>query len=54
MRPVRNADGTLTVPMPGYGDGIEGDGSVTIGPEHPMYESWAEWIRLRDAREAQQ
>ncbi len=46
MRPIKNPDGTITVPAPAYSpDGLtEGDGQATLSPGDPMYDSWSEWI----------
>lgn len=45
MKVTRNPDGTLTVPMRAEADGVIGDGLVTIGPDHPDYQAWDEWLR---------
>ncbi len=45
MEVIRNADGTLTVPMRAEAHGIIGDALVTIGPGHPDYEAWDSWVR---------
>lgn len=49
MEARRNPDGTVTVPMPARGpDGVMGDGVVTIGPDHPDFKAWDEWLKLRE------
>jgi hypothetical protein len=47
----RNADGTLTVPGRAEGPGIIGDGMITIGPDHPDYQAWDDWLKLRETSE---
>ena len=49
MEAKRNDDGTLTVPGRAEGpDGMIGDGMITIGPDHPDYQAWDEWLQLQD------
>ena len=49
MKAERNDDGTLTVPgLAGGPDGAMGDGMITIGPDHPDYQAWDEWLQLQE------
>lgn len=44
--PVRLANGNLVVPMRAEGEnGMVGDGAVEIGPEHPQFEVWDDYLR---------
>lgn len=43
-----NPDGTLTVPARAEGPGgTTGDGMITIGPGHPDYQEWLDWLNGR-------
>ena len=47
FRGERLPDGRLRVPMRAEGpDGIIGDGVGEIGPEHPSYAVWDEYLTL--------
>ena len=49
MKATRNDDGTLTVPGRAEGsEGMIGDGMITIGPGHPEYQEWDEWLKLQE------
>lgn len=45
MEATRNADGTITVPKRAEeADGTIGDGFDRIGPSHPAYAAWDEYL----------
>lgn len=45
QEPVRNPDGTITVPSTLVSGDITGDGVVTLSVGDPGYDSWDHWIR---------
>lgn len=45
MKPQRLTDGRLRVPMRAESeDGVIGDGVATIGPDHPQYQVWSDYL----------
>lgn len=50
MQPERLKDGRLRVPMRAESDdGTIGDGVVVIGPDHPQYQVWSDYLdQLQD------
>lgn len=49
MLPERLPNGNLLVPMRAEGEeeGLVGDGVVEIGPEHPHFVDWEEFLHVR-------
>ena len=48
MLPERLPNGNLLVPMRAEGeDGLVGDSVVEIGPEHPHFVDWEEFLHIR-------
>jgi hypothetical protein len=39
------------VPGRAEGPGVTGDGMITIGPDHPGYQAWDEWLKRRAGQE---
>lgn len=50
MTPTKNSDGTLTVPAAFTDGDTTGDGSIRIEPDHPMFQSWLDWIESTQGR----
>jgi hypothetical protein len=45
----RNDDGTITVPARIEQDGIIGEGETRIGPDHPDFRMWDDWLSAATA-----